>query len=197
MDDITISNVLKSFTNDNDNYLGILTLSQLYNFDIDRHTNSILVFFIENIFKKLGHWVAILKIKNKIYFLDSFGLHPKLYNFDFKHIFKSKLKYDYYYLNLQTQSDSSSTCGAYTIFFIHTIIWCKYTITCFKKSVLKNLSHKNNILNDHFIIKYMYKHFKNILPSNCQELFCNTKFIINRENCVKLVCKNSSKVTII
>ena len=137
----------------------------------------------------MGHWVTIFKIKNEIYFLDSFGLHPQMYNFDLKLVFKSKVKYAYYYLNLQTQSDESSACGAYIIFFIHTIVLCKYSFSCLKKK--KKIRHSNNLLNDHFIVQYIYEHFKDILPYNCQQLFCNSNFIINRNKCMQYVCKNN------
>ena len=104
-------------------------------------------------------------------------------------MFKTKKLYNFYYLNLQIQSKYTTTCGAYVIFFIQTIILCKYNILCFKKKIINHLNHKNKIKNDHFITQYIYSHFKNNLSINCEKLFCHSKFIINRGHCVESLCK--------
>ena len=189
MDNITINNIVKSFTQSCDNYLGVFTISQLYDINFDHLRYTVIILFIDNISKKLGHWTSIIKINKKIYFLDSFGLNPKLYNLNLKRIFNSRVTYNYYYLNKKTQSEESSGCGAYVVFYIHTLVRCKYRISCFKKSILQNLRHENTLLNDHFIYLYVSKHFNDILPYTCKQLFCNTKFIINRKSCIKHICK--------
>ena len=189
MDNITLNRVLKQFINTKYNYLGIFTISQLSTIDTKKYKYLALILFIPNISKILGHWTVLIKVKNNIYFLDSFGLNPKLYNFDLKHTFKSKIKYNYYYLNVQIQSNSSTTCGAYAIYFIHTMILCKYNIICLKKKINKHLKNRIKSINDNFVIQYMYDYFKNSLPNNCQKLFCNNKFITNRKLCIQTICK--------
>ena len=189
MDNITISHILKKIIKKKDNYLGIFTPPQLNHISIDKYKCLILILFIPNISKNYGHWTSIVKIRNKFYFLDSFGLKPKLYHIYFKNAFKTKKIYDFYYLNFQIQSKYATTCGAYVIFFIQTIILCKYSIPCFKKKIINHLKHKIKIKNDRFIIQYMYTHFKNNLSINCEKLFCNNKFIINRGRCVESLCK--------
>ena len=189
MDNITISHILKKIIKKNDNYLGIFTPPQLKHISIDKYKCLILILFIPNISKNYGHWTSILKIRNKFYFLDSFGLNPKLNHIYFKNIFKTKKIYNFYYLNLQIQSKYTTTCGAYVIFFIQTIILCKYNITCFKKKNHISFKAQKKIKNDHFIIQYMYSHFKNNLSVNCEKLFCHSEFIINRGHCVESICK--------
>ena len=189
MDNITINRILKKIINIDNNYLGIFTPSQLNYVNIDRYNHLILILFIPNISKTYGHWCCLIKIKKVLYFLDSFGLNPDLYNFNLKHNLKTKKKYLYYYLNLQIQSNYTTVCGAYAIYFIHTLILCKYNINCLKKEIIRHLKNKNKLKNDYFIIQYMYNNFKKDLPFNCQNIFCNDKFIIKRKLCIETLCR--------
>ena len=54
--------------NINDNYLGMFTISQLYDIDIDKYKYSILVLFIENISKNWGTGLLYLRLKMKFIF---------------------------------------------------------------------------------------------------------------------------------
>ena len=86
MDENTLSNILYSYVNDTDNYLGIYTKDNIFDLNIMKYRYCSLVLFIDNISRNLGHWCVIIKIMNNIYFLDSFGLHPKKYGIDLKNI---------------------------------------------------------------------------------------------------------------
>ena len=191
MDNITINHILKTFTNINGEYLGIFTKSQLKkkNIILDYYENAYLILFIDNISRRLGHWVTVLKLRSRIYFLDSFGFHPKIYNLNLKHIFRSKVEYDFFFINLPLQSDRSTTCGAYVIYFIKNISICNFNILCFEKNVLKHFKNRNKQLNDQFVIKFIYDNFYHILPFNCKKMFCNDEFIIDRKRCMKDICK--------
>ena len=106
-----------------------------------KHCSFIL--FINTISNNLGHWTVIFKINDHIYFLDSFGLHPKKYGIHLKNIFKSEQIKKYHYLTHRIQDNDSTTCGAYSIYFIKNILQCNYSITCFTKKIMQHFNKTN------------------------------------------------------
>ena len=82
MDESTITFALKNISLNN-NYLGIFTKIDLEKLNINTYKNFSLILFIDNISENLGHWNCIIKIDNKIFFLDSFGFNPKFYQLNF------------------------------------------------------------------------------------------------------------------
>ena len=195
MDEITLSNILHENVKDTDKYLGIYTKNNFFGLNIMKYEYCSLVLFIDNISINLGHWCVIVKIRNNLYFLDSFALHPQYYGIDFKYIKNSK-KLCVYYLTQRTQDDETSTCGAYVIYYLMNIINCKYKITCFISRFRQTFFETNYRKNDQFIIYYLSTKFpKYVSEKNCVNFFCNSNFIINRKQCLETLCNVSSKVS--
>ena len=193
MDENTLSNILYSYVNDTDNYLGIYTKDNIFDLNIMKYRYCCLVLFIDNISRNRGHWTVIIKIMNNIYFLDSFGLHPKKYGIDLKNIINLK-KHNLFYLTQRTQNNQTTTCGGYSIYYIINIIKCKYKIKCFVNQFKKNMSKINFRKNENFIVEYLSKTFPTYVnEQNCTNLFCNSQFIINRQECLKSLCNISVK----
>lgn len=193
MDENTISDILYSYVKDKDNFLGIYTKHNFQNVDFEKYKYCSLVLFIDNISMNLGHWCVITKIENNIYFLDSFSLHPEKYGIDLKKITNSK-KYRFFYLTQRTQNDQTTSCGGHSIYYIINTIKCKYKIFCFVNSFTQNFSKTNFLKNENFIVEYLSKTFpKYVNEKNCEKLFCNSQFIINRQECLKSLCNISIK----
>ena len=193
MDENTLSNILYSYVKHTDNYLGIYTKYNIFDLDIMKYRYCSVILFIDNISKNLGHWCVIIKIINNIYFLDSFGLHPKKYGIDLKNIIRSK-KHNLFYLTQRSQNDQTTICGGYSIYFIISIIKCKYKITCFINQFKQKFSKTNFQKNYKFIVEYLSKTFPiQVNEKNCVNLFCNSQFIINQQQCLKSLCNISIK----
>ena len=139
MDNILINNIFKNISIKY-NYLGIFSIKDLSNLNINLYENFSLILFIENISPKLGHWVSVFKIKNKIFFLDSFGFHPNIYKINLKKIFKINKEINFYFLKYRLQGDNTTTCGAYAVHFINRILSCDYSIYCFITLFFKGFS---------------------------------------------------------
>ena len=120
-----LNNVLKKSKFYGD-YLGIFSIDDFNNLKIYIYDKFSLILFIDNIFKNnLGHWIVISKSnKGRLYFLDSYGKNPEFYRK------KIEKKFDFY-LNIRLQSDFSTICGGYAIFFIDLISKCSYDMMCF------------------------------------------------------------------
>ena len=195
MDEYTLSNILHTSVKDTEGYLGIYTKDNFFDFDIMKYKYCCLVLFIDNISKNLGHWCVIIKIRNNIYFLDSFALHPMQYGIDLKNMNNSK-NLGFYYLTQRTQNNETTTCGAFAIYYIISIIKCKYKIKCFVNKFNQRFFESDYQNNEKTIINYLTKKFpKYVNEKNCSSLFCNSEFIINRRTCLKKLCKVSGKVS--
>ena len=142
MDESTITFALKNISLNN-NYLGIFTKIDLEKLNINTYKNFSLILFIDNISENLGHWTCIIKIDNKIFFLDSFGFDSKFYHLNFKKIFKSKNRISYFFLKFRLQGNNTTTCGAYVIYFIKNIVDCNYYINCFKNIFLQDFTENS------------------------------------------------------
>ena len=164
------------------NYLGVFTIKEYNTLNLKKKKQFSLILFISNISKNLGHFVTVFKSENEIFFCDSYGKNVTFY--------KKKIKNINFYLNYKLQSNNSTICGGYSIFFVHLISLCKYKITCFKKIFLNffNFKSKRKFLNDIFIKNYLFLIYPK-LNNKCKYLFCNKNVIINYQNCEKILCQ--------
>ena len=175
-------------------FLGFFNLKSFYNLKLTNIKNACLILFINQINKnnlELGHWVSILIFdKNKkgnnnkkIVFLDSYGQNPKFYQ---------KTRFNKYkkitnYLSIRLQGNNSTTCGAYSIFFIHIILKYDYDISTIQK-IIRNIFLNNNYTNnDKLVIQYIYT-YTNISKRDCSIYFCNKDFLLNYNSCIKSLC---------
>ena len=93
-------------------------------------------------------------------------------------------------LNKRLQSDSTTTCGSYTVFFIHLISYCNYNLSKFTDILINNFNFKNLIKNDLYIIKYISKMYPYFNKRKCNKFFCNNMFLSNYKKCYKTICKS-------
>ena len=114
----------------NNSYIGIFDINNFQSLKIHLYKNCSLICFLNTISDVRGHWVSIFKINNKLYFIDSYGYSPIVYyNL---HIKNNYMKFTNY-LSIKYQSDLSTSCGAYCIFFIYIFILCNYNIKRIEK----------------------------------------------------------------
>ena len=188
MDDADIKTHLEYILKKNykKKYLGIFTIESFNILDLRKREKCSLILFINNVSRNLGHWVVVININYKLYFIDSYGLSPVFYNKNIKNNY-SKINY---FLSSRLQSDSTTTCGSYAIFFIHLISYCKYDILEFTDIFLKVFNFNNLIKNDIYIIKYVSKMYPHFNKRKCNKFFCNNKFLSNYKKCSKMMCKN-------
>ena len=93
-----------------------------------------LILFISSISENLGHFATIFKGKdNKVFFCDSYGKKLSFY----KQNINNKYVKINFFLKFKLQSNISTICGGYSIFFVHTISLCEYDAICFTKLFLK------------------------------------------------------------
>ena len=187
MDNIILNKILKSINNGKKfkNYLGVFTIEEYNALNLKNKKNFSLILFISNISKNLGHFVTIFKSENKIFFCDSYGKNVTFY--------KKKIKNINFYLNYKLQSNNTTICGGYSIFFVHIISLCKYKMICFKKIFLDFFNFKRRFINDKYIKNYLFLIYPKLNNKYCKYLFCNKNFIINYENCEKVLCQFKKK----
>lgn len=188
MDNTDIKKYLEYILNNEHkkHYLGIFTIDSFNILNIKNKKKCSLILFINNISKNLGHWVTIININHKLYFIDSYGLSPMFYNKSINNI-HNKINY---FLNKRLQSDSTTTCGSYTVFFIHLISYCNYNLSKFADILINNFNFKNLIKNDLYIIKYISKMYPYFNKRKCNKFFCNNMFLSNYKKCYKTICKS-------
>ena len=188
MDDIDIEIYLKYILKgrSEQHYLGIFTIDSFNILDIRGRKNCSLILFIDNVSKNLGHWVSVIKINYKLYFIDSYGLPPTFYNKNIKNVY-SEINY---FLNTCLQSNLTTTCGSYAVFFIHLISYCKYNLTVFTDIFFNNFNFLNLLKNDLYIIKYISKVYPYFNKKKCNRFFCNNMFLSNYKKCHESICKS-------
>ena len=133
----------------------------------------------------MGHWVVIIKINHKLYFIDSFGISPNFYNKNIKNNY-SKINY---FLSSRLQSNLTTTCGSYAVFFIHLISYCNYDLPRFTEIFFDIFNFKNLLKNDLYIIKYISKTYPHFGKNKCNKFFCNNMFLTNHKKCLKKYVK--------
>ena len=165
-------------------YLGVFTIKSFNNLNLTNIKNACLILFIDYINEKLGHFVSIFKINNKLIWVDSYGKSVSFYK---KNITNKYISFTYY-LSKKIQSNISTSCGAYCVFFIHMILKCDYDLNKYAKIILKEFPEtKKFIENDKKIVSYIIRN-TNISSKNCKKYFCNNSFIIKYNECLQSVC---------
>lgn len=165
-------------------YLGIFSIKNFNELDIRSLGQFSLILFIDNISKHLGHWVTVVKASGKLIFLDSYGHKPAFYKKKIRNRYSSFNRY----LKSRLQSDFSTTCGAYCVFLIDLISHSRYDISRFTETFLNIFKGKNLIVNDKYIVRYIFNVYPRIKNKRCVSLFCNAKFITNFKKCIMNVC---------
>ena len=127
--------------------------------------------------------MSVFKTKHKIYFCDSYGYEVDYY----KKNIKNKYCNINFYLKIRLQSNLSTSCGAFSIFFIHLISICKYDIFCFNDIFIKIFQFKSLIEKEKYIIKYIFSIYPK-LNKKRNNLFCNKLFLTNYKKCVRKLC---------
>ena len=164
-------------------FLGIFTLNEFKSLKIKKKRCA-LILFIDTISLKKGHWVCILKINKNLYFMDSYGLNPQLYH---KKIENKYLNIKYYFL-YRLQSNYSTICGLYTIFFIHLIITSNFNLKWFT-NIVNNTFTKSKLNNDRKMVSYIKKIYPFFTKKHCIKYFCNPDFILNFKFCTTKICE--------
>ena len=167
---------------------GIFTIKEFETLKINKK-KCVLILFIDNISASKGHWVTIIKNDNILYYVDSYGLKPCSYMKNIKNIYFD-IKYYFLY---RLQSDFSTICGIYSIFFIHLTIECKFNLSCVSNTVITTFT-KSKIKNDQKMVKYIQKIYPFFTKKKCAKFFCNSRFIINFEKCYISLCKQKKQV---
>ena len=181
MDTSIINKILQHINNKEVSkyYLGVFSIEEYNKLDIRKLDKFSLILFINNIDTNLGHFVSLFKSGNKIYFCDSYGHNVKHYRRNIKNVS--------FYLKIRLQSNLSTSCGAFSIFFIHLISACKFDVFCFSDTFSK-LFKFNFIKNEKYIIKYIFSIYPKLNKKHCNNLFCNKHFLTNYKKCVKKLC---------
>ena len=60
---------------------------------------------------------------------------------------------------------------------------------CFKKIFLDFFNFKRKFINDKYIKNYLFLIYPKLNNKYCKYLFCNKNFIINYQNCEKVLCQ--------
>ena len=183
MDDNIIKEIIQSIKNKKINkyYLGVFSIKEFNHLDTRHMKHFALILFIHGIYKNLGHFVSVFKAHGKFYFVDSYGNTPTFYK---KKIINKYFKFDYC-LKIKLQTDYTTVCGAYAIFFVHLFNGCNFDVECVVNIFLKVFNPKKLIINDKYIVRYIFHIYPRINNNECQILFCNSNFIINYEKCKK------------
>ena len=137
-------------------FAGVYTSDQLSSFEINKYPKS---FVVNTDFMELPgtHWIAIcFNEQMKEEFFDSYGKHPIHYN---KHFvdFMNRNAVEWVHNKIQFQSDFSTVCGQYYIYFLYHC--CRKrsmssTVNCFVNDKLCN----NQLVYDFVRQKYMQVH---------------------------------------
>lgn len=96
------------------------------------------------------HWLALFKTKQQVYFdfFDSFGHNINYYNNDFQN-FLEKHGGSYRTCNIQLQSNHTSLCGQYCLYFVfHRLLGVSYS------KIVKNFS-QNMKQNDDIVKQFV------------------------------------------
>jgi hypothetical protein len=103
-----------------------------------------------------SHFIAILKTPRKIFYFDSFGKDCSNENIK-KFILNFNIKIEYN--KFQIQNDTSSLCGYYCFYFLHTCSLKRRSLNYFIKIFTTN---KNQLfINELKLLKYILKIIKN------------------------------------
>lgn len=189
MNDSTINNNIKYIFKNNpeyqkETYLGIHSIDSFHELNLSNVNRCCVVIFIDNMTRKnLGHWVVAMKLNKDLYFLDSFAKHPSFYN---KNINNKYFNFSYYLVK-RLQANDSTSCGAYCIFFIHSILRSEYNIARLENILTSTFFSNHYKKNDRNIAEYVFKN-TSISVKKCKEYFCNKDFIIKHKQCSKSVC---------
>ena len=168
-------------------FLGCLTVDEVAKLNIPYEHDPLII--IVNILPSskinlMGHWV-LMYIENKtIYFLDSYGLHPKNYSRYFTQFLHNHKGFKLNLNKRQLQSPTSYVCGAYVLFFIHTI--CHRGIKFLKKVLQNKFRNSTPTQNDRAILVFVYKHFPGLM-TKCRDTFC--KDSLTFKQCAFYLCK--------
>lgn len=129
--------------------------------------------FIVNLDPKIlpgSHWISIYFSENIAYYFDSYGLPPRN-----KHIlrFMKKNSKAIRYNNLCFQDDFTTTCGFFSLYFLH------QSVRNLQNKSLRKLHPRNRKYNEQFIKKFVKTNF---YLSNCCHVFPGKK-----QSCVALI----------
>ena len=186
MEEGTIHSILKYILKSkHSQFLGIFTLKQFKSLKI-KNKKCVMILFIDGVNPQKGHWVTIIKIDDILYFMDSYGLSPHSY---MKKIENQNLEIKFYF-KYRLQTNFSTVCGLYAIFFVHLSISCNYNLACINNSITDKFSRIKFIENDRKIIKYIFKVYPFLTKKQCKNMMCNSNFIINFKKCYESLCKH-------
>ena len=184
MEEDTINSILKYvLKSKHSQFLGVFTLKQFKSLKI-KNKKCALILFIDTINSKKGHWVTIIKINKILYFMDSYGLSPNSY---MKKIGNQYVDIKYYFL-YRLQTNFSTICGVYAIFFVHLIIACEFNLAPFANAIIDTFNKFKFKENDRKMKKYIFKAYPFFDRKQCKNLFCNSNFTINFKKCYESLC---------
>ena len=121
-----------------------------------------------------SHWIAIYFSDNIAYYFDSYGLPPR--NRYIRRFMKKNSK-AIKYNNIWFQNDFSTTCGYFSLYFLH------QCVRDLRKKSLRKLHSRNKKYNELFIKDFVKKNF---YLSKC----CHA-FHAKKQSCVALTNMSS------
>ena len=129
-----------------------------------------------------GHFLLIVRTKKLLFFYDSFGFDPSVYQKNILIFINRHKHHEYVKWNRQVQSFDSITCGAHVLHILYFISQChdiRLGVELYRRSLSSNL-----INNDKSVVRFLYKTF--IISKKCEQMFCDN-INSSEENC-KSVC---------
>ena len=149
MNNLQIDQILKHDISTRKYYIGTFNVNNIPNKIYDRI--ALLIVNTEEDLQRMGHWVAFAIIGKKILFFDSLAFHPvKFYRGKIAELF---LRYEKKIIVVSSpiQHARSLTCGAHSIYFIHSIAKGKS-----HRRLMMEYSLRDKLKNDSFVTKYTY-----------------------------------------
>ena len=134
-------------------------------------TNQIIGYVIltEGKGKTFGHFLLIIKDSNHIMFFDSFALPLNIYGPNIRKFMGRHGKLKKVRWTSRIQHVNSLSCAAHVLTILSFI--AKFKSIKRGCKAFNALMNKNLMLNDKFVVKFIYDHFKMKKP--CKDVFCD------------------------
>lgn len=167
MNTVEVLNCLNKIVDHSDFQIGVLASNELSK--VDYQKNFCIIVNSDPSYLSGRHWVSFFKKEDTVYFFCSFGHSVDFYGSYFTH-FAKMVSTSIHYNPVQIQSNYSSICGQYCLYFLY----CSANGILFD-SFLNVFTSDDLIQNDFIVEKFFCK----------ISMFCN-----DTENC-KCILKSS------
>ena len=148
MEDKTIEIIARKYLID---FKGVYTIDEIPCVKVKNRPNAYII-YIPNNYSKIGHWVALIEYKNKIFLFDPAGSYA-VRNKKIQAYFKRK-NLLLITNNSPVQPKSSFLCGIYSLTFLYHVLVIKKSFTSFINS-FRNVKNPDLYICNKF--KFYYK----------------------------------------